>query len=84
MESNLPTYALEFFHKGRNALKNPLFLFEILRIKGAHLGQNFVQLRAVLTGKFPLERGRYIKYPLVLMASSLMSARISLLSSISA
>lgn len=51
----LPPHTLELFNKGRDLLKYRLLLGQELRVQWAHLGQNSIELCAVLAGKFPLE-----------------------------
>lgn len=52
---HLPPHTLELFNKGRDLLKYRLLLGQELRVQWAHLGQNSIELCAVLAGKFPLE-----------------------------
>lgn len=54
VESNLPTHAFKLLNKRRYFLENSLLFGQVLRIKRAHLGQNGIELSAIITSKFPL------------------------------
>ena len=53
--SDLPADALELLHKCGDFLEHALLFSQVLRIERTHFGQNGIQLRATVAGKFTLQ-----------------------------
>lgn len=52
---DMPTHTFELLNESSDFLEHALLLGQILRIQRAHLGQNGIELRTAVTGKFPLQ-----------------------------
>lgn len=50
---DLPTHAFKFLNESNDFLEHALLFGQVLRIQGAHLGQNGIEFSAIVTGKFP-------------------------------
>ena len=51
--SDLPTHTFELLNESSDFLEHALFFGQVLRMKRAHLGQNGIELSAIVTGEFP-------------------------------
>ena len=51
----MPTYAFELLNESSNFLEFASFCGQVLWVERTHLGQDGIELRAIVTSKFPLE-----------------------------
>ena len=52
IQLDLPTHTFELLNESSDFLEHALLFGQVLRIKRAHLGQNGIELGAIVTGEF--------------------------------